>query len=62
MPLADAQSKSEIDAQIGCYGASTRAMRLLVMLRPLVPIGNSILLAADIESGDAPALCERSVA
>jgi hypothetical protein len=28
----------------------------------LVPVGNSILLATDIESGDAPALCERSVA
>jgi hypothetical protein len=28
----------------------------------LVPVGNSILLATDIELGDAPALCERSVA
>jgi hypothetical protein len=28
----------------------------------LVPVGNSILLATDIESGDAPALCERFVA
>lgn len=27
-----------------------------------VPVGNSILLATDIESGDAPALCERFVA
>src|SRR4029077_16996342 len=27
-----------------------------------VPVGNSVLLATDIESGDAPALCERSVA
>jgi hypothetical protein len=27
-----------------------------------VPVGNSILLATDIESGDVPALCERSVA
>jgi hypothetical protein len=27
-----------------------------------VPVGNSIVLATDIESGDAPALCERSVA
>ena len=27
-----------------------------------VPVGNSILLATDIESGDAPALWERSVA
>jgi sulfonate transport system substrate-binding protein len=27
-----------------------------------VPVGNSILLATDIESGDALALCERSVA
>jgi hypothetical protein len=27
-----------------------------------VPVGNSILLATDIESGDAPALCERSIA
>ena len=26
-----------------------------------VPVGNSILLATDIESGDAPALCERFV-
>ena len=26
------------------------------------PVGNSILLATDIESGDAPALCERFVA
>jgi hypothetical protein len=30
--------------------------------RPPVPVGNSILLATDIESGDAPALCERFVA
>jgi hypothetical protein len=29
---------------------------------PGVPVGNSILLATAIESGDAPALCERSVA
>ena len=29
---------------------------------PAVPVGNSILLATAIESGDAPALCERSVA
>src|SRR3984893_5357979 len=28
----------------------------------LVPVGNSILLATDIESGDAAALCERFVA
>jgi hypothetical protein len=28
----------------------------------IVPVGNSISLATDIESGDAPALCERSVA
>jgi hypothetical protein len=28
----------------------------------VVPVGNSILLATDIESDDAPALCERSVA
>jgi hypothetical protein len=28
----------------------------------VVPIGNSILLATDIESGDAPVLCERFVA
>jgi hypothetical protein len=28
----------------------------------VVPVGNSILLATDIESGDAPALCERSIA
>jgi hypothetical protein len=27
-----------------------------------VPVGNSILQATDIESGDAPALCERFVA
>jgi hypothetical protein len=27
-----------------------------------VPVGNSILLATDIESGDAPALCEGFVA
>jgi hypothetical protein len=27
-----------------------------------VPVGNSILLATEIESGDAPALCERFVA
>jgi hypothetical protein len=27
-----------------------------------VPVGNSILLATDIESGDAPPLCERFVA
>jgi hypothetical protein len=26
-----------------------------------VPVGNSILLATDIESGDAPALCESFV-
>jgi hypothetical protein len=29
---------------------------------PIVLVGNSIFLATDIESGDAPALCERSVA
>ena len=28
----------------------------------VVPVGNSNLLATDIESGDAPALCQRSVA
>ena len=28
----------------------------------VVPVGNSILLATDIESGDAPALCQGSVA
>jgi hypothetical protein len=28
----------------------------------VVPIGNSILLATDIESRDAPAICERFVA
>jgi hypothetical protein len=27
-----------------------------------VPVGNSILLATDIESGDAPASCERFIA
>jgi hypothetical protein len=27
-----------------------------------VPVGNSIVLATEIESGDAPALCQRSVA
>jgi two-component sensor histidine kinase len=27
-----------------------------------VPVGNSLLLATDIESGDAPPLCERFVA
>jgi hypothetical protein len=27
-----------------------------------VPVGNSIFLTTDIESGDAPALCERFVA
>jgi hypothetical protein len=31
-------------------------------LEPVVPVGNSISLATDIESGDAPALCERFVA
>jgi hypothetical protein len=29
--------------------------------RPVAPVGNSILLAADIESGDAPALSKSSV-
>ena len=33
------------------------SIKILVVL-----VGNSILLATDIESGDAPALCERSVA
>jgi glycosidase len=36
--------------------------RGLKVLLDFVPAGNSILLATDIESGDAPALCERSVA
>jgi hypothetical protein len=27
-----------------------------------VPVGNSMLLSTDIESGDAPAFCQRSVA
>jgi Ornithine cyclodeaminase/mu-crystallin family len=31
-------------------------------IRPAVPVGNSILLATDIESDDVPALCERFVA
>jgi hypothetical protein len=30
--------------------------------QPLVPLGNLILLVTDIESSDAPALCERFVA
>ena len=34
----------------------------IATFRIVVPVGNSILLATDIESGDAPALCERSVA
>jgi hypothetical protein len=36
----------------------------LAIVKPetVVPVGNSILLATDIESGDAPALCQRSVA
>jgi hypothetical protein len=40
----------------------TKHARILAMLRTPVPVGNSILLATDIESGDAPALCQRSVA
>ena len=39
-----------------------RAFMLRVYNYMAVPVGNSILLATDIESGDAPALCERSVA
>jgi hypothetical protein len=35
---------------------------LVAIVVVVVPVGNSILLATDIESGDAPALCERSVA
>jgi hypothetical protein len=31
----------------------------LASRRALVPVGNSIMLATDIESGEAPALCER---
>src|ERR1700742_2309959 len=36
----------------------------IIEIRPIVPVpvGNSISLATDIESGDAPALCERFVA
>ena len=39
-------------------------LQVFTIARPetLVPVGNSILLATDIESGDAPALCERFVA
>jgi len=36
--------------------------KLNIETRAVVPVGNSILLATDIESGDAPALCERFVA
>ena len=32
------------------------------MTEAVVPVGNSILLATDVESGDAPALCQRFVA
>jgi hypothetical protein len=39
------------------HGIATDLIAVLV-----VPVGNSIMLATDIESGDAPALCERSVA
>jgi len=43
-----------------------RLIREMSIANPLwgapVSVGNSILLATDIESGDAPALCERSVA
>jgi histidinol-phosphate/aromatic aminotransferase/cobyric acid decarboxylase-like protein len=39
----------------------TARTRAIYIVNP-VPVGNSILLATDIESGDAPALCERSVA
>jgi len=48
--------------------ARTARMRPSILRRrqhdpaAVVPVGNSILLATDIESGDAPALCERSVA
>ena len=38
------------------------AMLHILAKQPGVPVGNSILLATDIESGDAPALCERFVA
>jgi hypothetical protein len=34
----------------------------LANFRLVVPVGNSILLTTDIESGDAPALWERFVA
>jgi glycine/D-amino acid oxidase-like deaminating enzyme len=40
----------------------TRAAEQCNVTQPAVPVGNSILLATDIESGDAPALCERFVA
>ena len=40
---------------------TTAAINPVAIADEVVPVGNSILLATDIESGDAPALCERSV-
>jgi hypothetical protein len=40
---------------------SGKAQAMYAMPGP-APVGNSILLATDFESGDAAALCQRSVA
>jgi NAD(P)-dependent dehydrogenase (short-subunit alcohol dehydrogenase family) len=55
--------KTVIDIDlIGTFNVLSAAYPHLKRPRAVVPVGNSILLATDIESGDAPALCERSVA
>jgi hypothetical protein len=51
------RSRAALEAEI-----LTLRQQIIVLRRTAVPIGNSILLATDIESGDAPALCERSIA
>jgi hypothetical protein len=57
-------SRAPIDQ--GSFSASQRMRPKQPWVQPNapdpVPVGNSILLATDIESGDAPALCQRSVA
>jgi LysR family glycine cleavage system transcriptional activator len=54
----------EMNAALSGIQTRRKNAEITVSLLPVmaVPVGNSILLATDIESGDAPALCERSVA
>jgi hypothetical protein len=63
-PRLDGPNDARGDLVLKVKNVVQRAVEAIGPVRPpdLVPVGNSILLATDIESGDAPALCERSVA